>query len=302
MTPRRALVIANPASNHGETAKLIPTAAELLSNVIPHELVVTSSPGHARELAAASDGHDLVIALGGDGTVHEVLNGIMQHPSSSRPALSILPTGSGNDYRRTLGIPINLSAAILAIGAGERRSVDVGVCNGVYFANTLAIGLDAQVTAMSVEMKVTTGRTGLPLYLSALMHVLFKEYRTYDVMMSFDGAPEEPRSMTLIAFTHGPTYGGGFYITPQAVGDDGAADICLIDAIPLWQALWRVPFVIPGKHTWMKPVHMLRHASALIRADRPIPGQIDGEVMLSDTYEVSTLERALEVVVPRRAS
>jgi YegS/Rv2252/BmrU family lipid kinase len=302
MAPRNALIIVNPASNHGEAAKLWPVAADLLENLFPHQFAITEAPSHASALAADATDFDTVVAMGGDGTVHEILNGLMRIPDDRRPALTVLPVGSGNDYARTLGIAFDLARAAFQIASGRRVRVDVGTCNGRYFANTLAVGLDAQVTAKSVELKATTGRTGLPLYLSALIDVLRKEYRSYDALLGTDG--EEPRRVRLLlaAFTHGPTYGGGFHITPEAIGDDGLMDVCTIDAMPRWQAVWRVPFLIPGKHGWMGPVAFSRHRTVDLRSERPIPGQIDGEVLLEHAYEIGVEHLALTVIVPSEPS
>ena len=174
--PPDTLLIANPAARHGETAKLIPVIEQLLCN-LPHDIVVTECAGQATQIAAGAGAYDLVVAAGGDGTVHEVLNGLMGIPSAERPALGLLPTGSGNDTRRTLGVPDDLAQAALVLATGERRSFDVGVCNGVYFNNSFAAGLDAKVTAKAVEYKVTKRRSGLWLYLTALLHVLFQRAR-----------------------------------------------------------------------------------------------------------------------------
>lgn len=140
MRPSDALLIVNPAARHGETRTMLPAIEQLLEGVLPHETVLTSGPGHARHLAAEAAGRELVVAVGGDGTVHEVLNGIMQIPEASRPALGIIPTGSGNDTRRTYGIPSEIPQAALVLASGERRSFDVGVCNGLYFNNSFAAG------------------------------------------------------------------------------------------------------------------------------------------------------------------
>ncbi len=298
MIIERALVVVNPEANHGETARLISVAAELLDDCFEHDIVITEGPAHAKQLAYAAEGYDTVIAMGGDGAVHHALNGVMEREPHDRPALAVLPTGSGNDYARTLGMSSELSTAVLQLATGRRRRVDVGTCNGRCYANSLAVGVDAQVTARAVELKVTTGRTGLPLYLSALMYVLFHEYRSYRVHIAFDDGPISERDMLLIAMTHGPTYGGGFHITPDALNDDGLMDVCLIDTIPLYQALWRIPFIIPGRHEWMRPVHPSRNHRVRLESARPIPGQIDGEIIMAAAYDVGVLEGALEVVVP----
>jgi YegS/Rv2252/BmrU family lipid kinase len=297
----KTLLIVNPAARHGETEKLVPVIEQLLVNV-PHDSVVTEHMGHAEEIAARAFGYDVVVAAGGDGTVHEVLNGLMAHPESSRPVLGLLPTGSGNDTRRTLGVSDDLSRAALDLVTGERRRFDVGNCNGTYFNNSFAAGLDAKVTAKAVEYKTTTHRSGLWLYLTALLHVLFHDLTGFDLRILFDGAeaPEEHETL-IVAVTIGPTYGGGFFITPDAVPDDGLFDVCMIDPLSLAEALARLPFVVAGRHTRMKPVHMSRHRSLVIECDVPLPAQIDGEVFSGERYDITLVPGAIECIVPRRA-
>ena len=293
------LLIVNPAARHGQTEQLMPAILRLLDGVARYDVSLSDAPCHAKELAAASAGFDTVLAVGGDGTVHEVINGLMERPPDDRPAFGLIPTGSGNDYRRTLGISKDVSTAVRQMATGVSKRVDLGVCNGVYFANSLSIGLDARVTAKAVELKVTTGWSGLLLYLRALMFVLLKQYHGHPVRLSFDGAELVDREMLLIAITNGPTYGGGFFITPDAVPDDGLLDICLIDRVSLPGAFVRLPFVVAGKHRWMRAAHMSRHTSVRLESELPVEGQIDGEVMLESVYEVSIVPNALEVVMPR---
>lgn len=299
MSDRKALVIINPAARHGETEALVPVVEQLLAS-LPHDTIITRGSGHAANASSDAAAYDSVIAVGGDGTVHEVLNGLMAIPAERRPALGVLPTGSGNDTRRTLGVPTDLALAALAVGSGERRRFDVGVCNGIYFNNSFAAGLDAKVTAKAVEYKVTKGRDGLWLYLTALMHVLLHDLDSFELTVAFDGAEPEPHDTLIVAVTNGPTYGGGFFITPDAVPDDGLFDVCMIDPLGLPEALLRLPFVIAGRHTAMKPVHMSRHRSLSIRSTVPLPAQIDGEVLLDTRYDISMLPNAIECVVPRR--
>ena len=294
----RTLLIINPAAKHGETAALVPVIEQLLVNV-PHDSVLTERTGHASAIARDAREYDVVVAAGGDGTVHEVLNGLMAHPTDSRPALGLLPTGSGNDTRRTLGISTDLAAAALELATGERRRFDVGCCNGIYFNNSFAAGLDAKVTAKAVEYKVTKNRDGLWLYLTALLHVLFNDLGSFGMTIAFDGGPPARYDTLIIAMTNGATYGGGFKITPDAVPDDGLFETCMIDPLSLPAALVRLPFVVTGKHTRMKPVHMSRHSSAVIECDSPIPAQIDGEVLLEQRYEIDMLPEAIECIVPR---
>jgi len=297
----KTLLIINPAARHGETAALVPVLEQLLLNV-EHDTVLTEQIGHAARIAEERGGdYELVVAAGGDGTVHEVLNGLMRLDEASRPTLGVIPTGSGNDTRRTLGVPTDLTQAALVIASGERKRFDIGLCNGVYFNNSFAAGLDAKVTAKAVELKVTTQRAGLWLYLSALLHVLFHDLASFRLKIAFDGEPATDYDTLIIAATQGPTYGGGFFITPDAVADDGLFDVCMIDPLSLPAALMRLPFVIVGKHTRMKPVHMSRHHSIMIESECPIPAQIDGEVLQESRYEIEMLPGAIECLVPRRS-
>lgn len=301
MAQARHLFIVNPQARHGEGENAAPVIERLLAHV-PHDMVETVSPGHATDLAASAEGYDVVIAVGGDGTVHEVLNGLMRRPAGSRPALGVLPTGSGNDTCRTYGVPLDLSEAVLVLASGERRRFDVGVCNGLYFNNSFAAGLDAKVTAKAVEYKITKQRSGLWLYLTALLHVLFKDLGAFRLRVSFDRAEATELETLIVAVTNGATYGGGFKITPEADPTDGVFDVCMIDPLSLHEALWRLPFVIAGKHTNMNVVHMSRHTSVSIESEAPLPAQIDGEVLYEKSYEVSMLPGAIECIVPRSES
>lgn len=291
------LLIVNPAAKHGDTERLLPAIERLLAHE-PHDTAITERMGHATELAGAAHGRGVVVAVGGDGTAHEVLNGLMRIPAEHRPALGLIPTGSGNDTRRTLGIAEDVTTATTTLVTGVRRRFDVGVCNGVYFNNSFAAGLDAKVTAKAVEYKITKRRSGLWLYLSALLHVLFNDLESFELEIAFDGGPQELHDTLIIAVTNGPTYGGGFFITPDAISDDGLFDVCMIDPLSLPEALMRLPAVVLGKHTRMRPVHMSTHRSIRVRATRPVPAQIDGEVMLERSYDIEMLAGAIECIVP----
>jgi YegS/Rv2252/BmrU family lipid kinase len=292
------LLIVNPAAKHGETETLVPAIEQLLQSV-PHDLVLTTHMGNAAQIAEEAKGYDTLVAVGGDGTVHEVLNGIMRRPEGDRPALGLIPTGSGNDTRRTLGVPTDIADATLVLAAGVRRRFDVGLCNGLYFNNSFAAGLDARVTAKAVEYKVTTKRSGLWLYLTALLHVLFRELYSHHVQISWDGEEPVADDLLALAATIGPTYGGGFYITPEAVPDDGLLEVCVIDPLSLPGALLRLPFVVLGKHTRFKVVTMSRRRSIVIESAEPMPAQLDGEVMVDRRFEISILPGAIECIVPK---
>ncbi len=294
----RTLLVVNPAARHGQTAKLLPALERLIDGVADYEVAFSAGPRHASDLTREATGFDTVIAVGGDGTAHEVLNGIMAHPSPTRPLYGIIPTGSGNDYAHTLGMSDDLATALKQIATGSVREVDLGQCNGTWFGESVAVGLDARVTAKAVELKVTTKLTGLPLYLRALLYVLGNQYYPEHVVVQFDEEEPFETDMLIIAATNGPTYGGGFKITPDSIIDDGLFDVCRIDMMPKPLAYARLPFVIVGKHTKLKPVHMRRAKRVTIVSDRPIEGQLDGEVVYDRAYDIEIAPRALRVIVP----
>jgi diacylglycerol kinase family enzyme len=193
----------------------------------------------------------------------------------------------------------DLSTALRQIATGARKVVDLGLCNGIWFGESVSVGLDARVTAKAVELKVSTNLSGLPLYLRALLYVLSKQYYTHPVIVQYDDEAPFETDMLIIAATNGPTYGGGFKITPNSIIDDGLLDICRIDRMAKAEAFMRLPFVIVGKHTKMKPVHMQRARRVTVVAEAPFEGQIDGEVMLESTYDIQVVPSVLTVIVPQ---
>jgi YegS/Rv2252/BmrU family lipid kinase len=294
----RTLFIVNPAARHGETRKLIPAVERVFGQAAEAEIQLSGGPRHAFDLARTAEGFDSIIAVGGDGTAHEILNGVMAHDADDRPAFGIVPTGSGNDYAHTLGMSDDVATALHQVATGDRKVVDLGQCNGVWFGESVSVGLDARVTVKAVELKVTTGLSGLPLYLRALIHVLNHQYYSHEVVVQYDDNAPFETDMLIAAVTNGPTYGGGFKITPDSVYDDGLFDICRIDAMPKAQAFMRLPFVVIGKHTKMKPVHMSRAKRLTVISETPIEGQIDGEVMLESAYDIQIVPAAMTVIVP----
>jgi YegS/Rv2252/BmrU family lipid kinase len=298
MTLGNTLLIVNPAARHGETRKLMPVIERLMDGVTNYAIEISAGPRHAMDLARTANGFDSIIAVGGDGTAHEVINGVMTHDERLRPAFGVVPTGSGNDYAHTLGMSDDLSTALRQIAKGKRVPVDLGLCNGVWFGESVSVGLDARVTAKAVELKVSSGASGLALYLRALMFVLNKQYHSHKVAVQYDDEEPFETDMLILAATNGPTYGGGFKITPDSVYDDGLLDTCRIDALPRAQAYLRLPFVIVGRHTKMKPVHMKRAQRVTIVSERPFEGQLDGEVMLENAYDIQVVPGAMEAIVP----
>ena len=305
ITNERILLIANPAAQRGNGKEAADTASRMLSEWLAVdtgslECVFTERPRHAIELAAAAstDRYDVVVALGGDGVVHEVANGLMQLPAEKRPTFGLIPVGSGNDYARTLGISEKLTEALGQLVAGARRIHDVGVCNGEYFVETLSFGLDAAIALDTVERRARTGQQGTVLYLFSGLDQLLHHLDTFHAKATFDGQRTIESDVHLLTVQIGQTYGGGFRICPEADPTDGMFDMCWADApMSVPEATYKFLSAKNAHHTKFKNIHFDRAATIELSFDRRPPCQIDGEAHVADSYSISMVPSALSVIV-----
>jgi len=296
---KRAKIIVNPASNHGETKKIFGRVNDFFNGKLDFDLELTEEPKQAIEMAKKLFDYDLVIAVGGDGTIFEIVNGLALS-NNRETALGVVPTGSGNDLARILGTPKDITRACNEILNGQTKMIDLGLVNGIYYANSLGIGFDAQVAHMANTIKDEVKRSGLPLYLTALFKTLFKDYHPFKVSIKIDEEDFFTKKIVLIVANNGISYGGGFKITPKARNDDGLLNVCLIDELPAWKVIPRLPFVIIGKHEWMKYAHTYRAKKIIVRTEEEIlPAQLDGELMVDNNFLIEIVPKALKVIVPK---
>lgn len=293
---KKAKIIVNPTANHGETTKIIANVEQFFKDRLDCDLVLTTRPKEAIDISRHLEDYDLVIAVGGDGTSHEVANGLALS-GNKKTALAFLPTGSGNDFARMLGISSNFRKACEQIMNGQTKLVDLAKVNGVYSSNSFGAGFDARVANLATEMKKESQRTGLLLYLSALFRILFKDFYSHAISFKYDNNDWTEKRVVLIAANIGRSYGSGFLITPRAIHDDGLLDICYVDELSVPQVIIRLPFLIVGKHEWMKPFHTFRARKLTIRSDQDLPCQIDGEKIDGKVLEIEVVPKALKVVV-----
>jgi diacylglycerol kinase (ATP) len=278
--PTKIKLILNPTSNHGRSVREAADLRLLLANR-EVDWSGTEYPGHAIQLAhqAGEQGFDLVIALGGDGTVHEVINGLMQVPPETRPALGIVPLGSGNDFAHILGLPVEPGAALLSALNGQPHALDVGsVCdeNGrlEYFNNTIGMGFDSVVNMYTRRI---TAIHGFMMYFVALMITIFRHFDPIDLHVETDQETWDLRSL-MLALGNGPREGGGFNITPQAVLDDGLLNYVTIKKISRLMMLRLVPEVMRGTHGRFKPVKMGTCRRMNVNSQQRLYIHCDGEI------------------------
>ncbi len=300
------LVVLNPASGRGLGRKLRPRIERaLLAAGVAYDLVETSGPGHAvtlgREAAAAGVGR--LICAGGDGTLHEAANGLLQGPrapdGATGPALGAIPIGTGNDFAKLLGVfKLPPEAAAARMAAAEQRIFDVGEVIGEYFTNSLGIGFDAEVVRQADKL---TRLRGLAVYLVAV----YKTFATFraPVLDVKSAVHCETGPMMMLECAIGVSAGGGFYLTPDADPGDGLLDVCLIRKVGLLKFLRHVPRVLKGRHVGLKEVEMFRTPALTIRSpDAPLLLHLDGELREPGVREIEvTLAPArLRALVGRR--
>ena len=296
------IVILNPASNRGHMEHHRTLLRQYLQQEPQTEYIETTRSGEAQERAqqAAHEGRP-VIVVGGDGSVHEVVNGILQ--SGRRVPLGIVAAGSGNDYAwNTLNLPHDPAQAIERAFTGRLVDSDAGIVNDRYFVNSFSVGLDADIAVAASQMKKIPFMSGQRLYYSTtIKQLLFGYQRCPWLMFTLDGG-EQGREIpisryVLMAVTNGPTYGAGFRINPTADYTDGLLDICTISYAPLPRALKLLPQVQKGEHDGLPEVTFYRARSLHIKSKALVNIQMDGETTNALSFEAKVLPGALSVRV-----
>jgi diacylglycerol kinase (ATP) len=243
---------------------------------LPGDMVITNRPGHGLELTrqAAAHGFTTIIAAGGDGTINEVVNGLMRTPDAPPHCrLGILPLGTANDLAYTLGLPTDIEAACRRIAARQSRLLDVGQVNGRYFINNSAVGLEPQVTIAQHRMRWLKGSGRY--VVAALLTIAQPQF--WDMRLDWDtGVYEGP--LILVSVGNGSRTGGAFFMTPQAKPDDGQLNFIFAVRMSRLRMLGLLPKTFSGKHIGHPLVGHNRTQKLEITTTTPTPIQADGEV------------------------
>jgi diacylglycerol kinase (ATP) len=301
---RKIKIILNPMADMSNAWRI---ARDLRSITEQHGGIDWSGtvyPGHAIELAkqAGEQGYEMVIAMGGDGTVHEVVNGLMKIPEEKRPILGVVPAGSGNDFAHVLNISRTPTEALNCAINGEASPVDLGMMidehgHREYFDNTLGIGFGAIVTIRSHRLPVLRG---FLMYLTAVLQAIILDHNPIKMQIETDTEKWEQGVIYLI-ICNGPREGGGFLIAPEAKIDDGIFHYALIRDVSRLMMFRIVPEVMKGTHGRFKEVKMGTCKKFSLTANRPLYIHADGEIFTgpgTDLRKVSfeILPNALKVV------
>jgi YegS/Rv2252/BmrU family lipid kinase len=287
-------MIYNPIANHGRATSIIPALLSVLEEHGHASWAGTVYPGHAAELArdAAREGCDLVIAIGGDGTVHEVVNGLMQLPAEDRPTLGVIPIGTGNDFSFSIGTPTDPVAALRRALLGTPHPVDIGKITTPdgcieYFSNAVGIGFDAIVVIHSRSVPVLQG---FAVYLIAVLRTLIFNHHPFTLKMETEDSKEE-RALLMLAICNGQREGGGFNLVPDGQSNDGWLDTVALHRVTRFKLLFRtlVPF-LKGTHTNLPHVSMNKIRKLSIQSDIPLIIHADGEIYAGFGSDVRQLD------------
>ena len=292
-----ALALMNAAAGRGHYRKRLERVRQLCQE-LGAEVAVTTSPEEASERAraAADAGYRRVVAVGGDGTAHHVLNGLAGAgtiPSENCAALGIVPLGSANDLARNLGLPRDAEAATRLALTGPTRRVDLGRVAGRWFGCVASFGLDSHANRIANRHRHLRGTA---IYIYALLRTLV-EWRVPVVNIQSDGG-EFRGPMMLFAVGNASSYGGGMRIAPRADMADGRLDLCLVRGMSRLKLLWRFPGVFSGTHLRHPEVTYFQASRVRVEADRPLDIFADGELVGNTPAEVELFPGALTVVAP----
>jgi diacylglycerol kinase (ATP) len=297
----KVMAIVNPVAGMGRGERC---GREIIKSVNDLDVVFTTPTRTATDLArqAISQGYRRVIAVGGDGTIQQVVNGL----AAGQASLAVIPAGCGNDFSKALGIPQNTKEALAVALKGRVVPIDLGTVDGNYFVNVVSFGLDAKlnqrVPAMKNKCRILPA-SGL--YAVALLQELCSRHIFYpEVRVKFWEAGIERikiQPTTVLAVSNGPQYGGMFQIAPSASLTDGLLDICWIGKMNRREIIVNLPKIILGTHEKLPQVRTLRLSGLIVEANVNLVCQIDGEIVSGrKRYEIRAVPRGLEVVVPQK--
>lgn len=282
----RARIILNPTAGGGRARRMSEhILVGLERRGVRAEMVATTVPREAARLGleAARAGVDLVVAAGGDGTVHETANGLLRALSQGveGPVLGVLPIGTGNDFAKLIGPLDDLERSMDVLVDGRLRRLDAAQAAWVdadhWFINAAGTGIDVEVVRQILRRR---GRPtpGVARYLSAVLRALIR-YDALPLRIRLDAQVLERETM-IVAAANGRCIGGGFWICPNAEPDDGRFDICIVSRVSYLGALRALPLIMRGKHEKHPKVEMYRAQHVEIEALGPDPlfFQLDGEL------------------------
>lgn len=304
----RIKIIVNPTAGNGNAEKVLPQVEKILSNMeLNYDVSLTERPLHAVELArdAAEKEYDIVAAMGGDGTVNEVLNGLMaaNQRGHKNSALAVIGAGRGNDFAFGAGIPLSLENDCRILKNGHRSKIDVGRVfvdgskEGRYFGNGIGIGFDTVVGFEAAKMKHLSG---FPAYLIAALKTLFFYFKPPHVHIKIDDK-EFYQPALMISVMNGQRMGGGFMMAPDGKPDDGLFDYCIVSYGKRLRLLALMLNFMKGNQKGKKEVSTgLTTRIEITALQGTLPAHADGETLCEEGKHLvaEIIPSCMDVIVP----
>ena len=300
----KAELIINQTAGGGKSQKYIPKILNYFDSLPDFEYQVSYTPASgeaaALSLQAAERGVDTIISVGGDGTINEIINGILQ--STRQPALGIIPAGWANDFIKSVPIPKDIRYSCHIISQQKTKMIDVALINKhTCYVNIFGIGLDANIAALANMMKTKYPNwktLSAYVYVFATIKTLLSPIPFFQAKITIDNQTIEGE-MLLVAVANGQTEGGKFKIAPEAEIDDGLLDIYIIRKINRFRCLYFFPKAMNGTHLGIREVSFYRGKEIFIETARPVTAQVAGEILPAENhYHIQLLPGKLKLIVP----
>lgn len=286
--------IVNTTAGRKRTLRIWPKLEKQLRQIADFSVFYTSRQGAGTEVAreAQMQGFDRIVVVGGDGTLHEVINGI----DPVRCVVGIIPTGTGNDFCRSMNIPRDPFAAADYIFSDNLRTIDLGCVNGHRFINIAGIGFDADVANKVNRSPALHCLSGTAAYLAGVFTTL-PSYKNTPVNITVDGDTIDS-SVFLVAVGNSRYYGGGINMVPQAVIDDGIFHLCFGQDIGFLDALTVLPKVFTGRHAGHPKVRCLSGKHISITSPSAMNVHADGEIVSVTPADFRIIPSCLRIIYP----
>ncbi len=284
--------IVNPVAGGGKAKKLVPVIERVFKDHgVEFDIYFTTGRGDGIEAArkTAEQGFRVIVAVGGDGTVNEVLNGIV----GTGAVLAAVHGGKGNDFATAVGMPRDIESACRSLIEGNTRAIDLGRVLDRYFINSVGIGFDASV-AERANNRIKMFR-GASAYIYAFLQELLS-YSSVEAMIDTGNGPLKLKPL-LVAVGIGQAYGGGMKIVPDAVQDDGLFDVCVFDdSMNRLELVYHFPKVFSGKLKYLKQASMYRTGEVTIHFSERRPMHMEGEIFYGDSMHFTIEPRGMTVL------
>lgn len=297
--------LVNPAAANGSTGRRWPELARRAAALgLQGETLVSERPGHLAELAAeaAAAGATAIVVVGGDGTVHEVVDGLARAGASDRVELGLIPFGTGRDFARSLRIPRRLDDALEVVRGGRVRTVDIGRAtyasdNGeavAHFANFAGAGISG---AIADRANRTTKAFGGRLSFIWATLAVFTRWQPTEMTVEIDGERRQVLLLEALAM-NGDYTAGGMWVAPEASLEDGTFDVVLIGDFSKAEFTTTFPKIYRGTHVSHAKVEIVRARELRVDAPSPLPIVLDGEQPGTTPVRFEVVPGALRVRVP----